>query len=78
VLGVLDQQGRPFTADDHRISNEIQAYWLSFMRTGNPNSGGLPTWPASRNDPLNVMVLGDRPGARLAVPGPDRAEVLRE
>ena len=45
VFGVLDQQGRPFTADDRRISEEMQAYWLNFMRTGNPNGSGLRIGP---------------------------------
>ncbi|MEO8315121.1 MAG: carboxylesterase family protein [Pseudomonadota bacterium] len=78
LFGVLDQQGRPFNAEDRRISEEVQAYWLNFMRTGNPNGKGLPSWPASRAGSMEVMWLGDRAGARPACSTPERAAVLRD
>ncbi len=78
VFGILDQQGRPFNAEDRRISEEVQAYWLNFMRTGNPNGKGLPTWGASRADALEVMGLGDKASSRPAASSPERATVLRE
>jgi para-nitrobenzyl esterase len=34
------------TPDDARVSAAIIAYWTSFVKTGNPNKGGLPEWPA--------------------------------
>ena len=37
---------RPFTAGDRQLSDEMQSYWVNFVKTGNPNDPGLPAWSA--------------------------------
>ena len=32
--------------EDARVSAAILGYWVSFVKTGNPNTRGLPVWPA--------------------------------
>ena len=34
------------TAADVQLSDTIQQYWINFAKTGNPNGGNLPNWPA--------------------------------
>jgi para-nitrobenzyl esterase len=34
------------TPDDARVSNALIDYWIHFIQTGNPNTAGLPRWPA--------------------------------
>jgi len=33
------------TPDDDKLSNALIAYWINFIKTGNPNSPSLPQWP---------------------------------
>jgi para-nitrobenzyl esterase len=35
-----------WTPDDYQVSKTMQAYFANFIKTGNPNGPGLPTWPA--------------------------------
>ena len=35
---------------DHEVSKTMQAYFVNFIKTGNPNGPGLPEWPAYRAD----------------------------
>jgi para-nitrobenzyl esterase len=35
---------------DHEVSKAMQAYFVNFIKTGNPNGGGLPQWPPYRAD----------------------------
>ena len=34
-----------WTPDDYKISKVMQEYFANFIKTGNPNSVGLPSWP---------------------------------
>ena len=34
-----------WTPDDHTVSATMQGYFENFIKTGNPNGGGLPEWP---------------------------------
>jgi para-nitrobenzyl esterase len=42
VFGTLSAPG----ADDTALSDSMQGYWARFARTGDPNGGGAPAWPA--------------------------------
>jgi para-nitrobenzyl esterase len=59
---------RPFTDDDRRISDALASYWVNFIKTGDPNDGRLPVWPAFDAEHPTVMELGDnfRPVAALS------------
>jgi para-nitrobenzyl esterase len=35
-----------WTPEDHKVSEEMQEYFANFIKTGNPNGGNLPHWPA--------------------------------
>src|ERR1019366_2646545 len=35
---------------DYEVSKTMQAYFVNFIKTGNPNGPGLPNWPAYRAD----------------------------
>jgi para-nitrobenzyl esterase len=35
-----------WTPEDYKVSKIMQRYFVNFIKTGNPNGKGLPTWPA--------------------------------
>ena len=46
ALGNLDTNVLyAWTDDDHRVSQMMEQYFANFVKTGNPNSRGLPDWP---------------------------------
>ena len=48
-----------WTDDDHKVSATMEDYFANFIKTGNPNGGSLPNWPAGEkntNEP-DVMVI---------------------
>jgi para-nitrobenzyl esterase len=51
AMGNLDLDKRyPWEPADYEVSKVMQAYFVNFIRTGNPNGPGLPQWPAYRAD----------------------------
>ncbi len=36
----------PWSAVDHRLSDDMATYWTNFAKYGNPNGPGVPHWPA--------------------------------
>ena len=59
VFGTLDTPDRPFTALDHKLSEQVQAYWLNFVRKGDPNGPGLPHWPELTTADKLILNIGD-------------------
>jgi para-nitrobenzyl esterase len=68
----LDQAPWPWRAEDRRLAETMATYWVNFVKTGNPNGAGSPTWPTLAGPAGPVLVLADQPTAGA----PDRPNAL--
>jgi para-nitrobenzyl esterase len=51
AMGNLDLDKRyTWEPADYEVSKVMQAYFVNFIKTGNPNGAGLVEWPAYRAD----------------------------
>ena len=75
VFGHLNQQALPWTSADRTLSDEMTTYWTNFAKHGDPNSAGIPEWPAFAGADPQVMRLTDPPHAG-SVPNLAGLEVL--
>ena len=41
----LAHEDAPWADDDFKLSEAMATYWSNFVKTGNPNSAGVPEWP---------------------------------
>jgi len=57
VFDNLRLMDRPWQPADRRVAREISAYWTDFAKTGNPNTKGLPEWPAFKVGDKTIMQL---------------------
>ena len=65
-------KNRPLTKEDENLAKIMSAYWVNFVRTGNPNGPGLPQWPAYDQKDAGVMLLDTKPVAGTL---PDKAGI---
>ncbi|MCQ2144644.1 MAG: carboxylesterase family protein [Bacteroidales bacterium] len=47
------------TPDAHVLENIMSSYWISFIKTGDPNTAGLPTWEPFTTDHQATMIFDD-------------------
>jgi para-nitrobenzyl esterase len=64
IFDTLHALRRPWTEADYRVSALLQAYWVNFIKTGNPNGGTLPKWTAFDRSRNEVMALSVAPHMR--------------
>lgn len=82
VFGTLDRlAGRPLTDTDRKVATVMQAYWLNFIKTGNPNGSGLDGQRLAAWRPFDpardeVMALDENPGMR-SITNPERTALWR-
>jgi para-nitrobenzyl esterase len=57
VFGTTTLLTREWGDADRRVTELMQAYWLQFAATGNPNREGLLSWPRFDNATPSVMRL---------------------
>jgi para-nitrobenzyl esterase len=51
AMGNLDLDKRyTWEPADYEVSKTMQAYFVNFVKTGNPNGSGVPEWPVYRPD----------------------------
>jgi para-nitrobenzyl esterase len=53
--------GATVAPEDKEVARMMNAYWVNFARTGNPNGTGLPKWPAyssKKNQILDIQADG--------------------
>ncbi len=48
---------RLYDGDDRTLSGIMSAYFVRFIKTGDPNGDGLPVWPASREADGKLLIL---------------------
>ena len=58
LYGNIPGDSKLFNDRDRELSHEMLSYYRNFIRTGNPNDGALPEWPASAGTD-EVMEFGE-------------------
>ncbi|OJJ98573.1 hypothetical protein ASPACDRAFT_53400 [Aspergillus aculeatus ATCC 16872] len=66
-----------WTSTDYAIADRMRAYWANFIKTGNPNGDGLPTWDPSKKN-ATTMWLGDSWGMGATAESQARINLIRD
>jgi para-nitrobenzyl esterase len=59
VMRTLDAELETVSERDREVSELMNAYWVQFAKTGNPNRESLPDWPAYTEAQPWVIEFGD-------------------
>ena len=57
-----------WTADDYAISEVFVKFFVNFIKTGNPNGLGLPTWSPINGKPVAPVMMIDRQSRQEILP----------
>lgn len=64
------------TSEDQVLSEQMMSYWANFVRSGNPNRNGLPSWPVYELRDPHILILDAHP--RSAPEESTRFQFLRK
>ncbi|MES2263685.1 MAG: carboxylesterase family protein [Pseudomonadota bacterium] len=81
VFDTLGASYPAISAQDQQMAKQIQDYWVSFVKTGNPNGGDRPQWPAYevRSDRLfDFSAAGPTKSAAVADPWKARMDLVEQ
>jgi para-nitrobenzyl esterase len=59
-LGDFSVDPDTYSEQDARLSKAMNAAWVRFAKTGDPNGPGLPSWPRFSNGKEGYMEFGDQ------------------
>jgi para-nitrobenzyl esterase len=63
-LDVLKFSDRPWQPVDHELAKTMSAYWVNFVKSGDPNGEGLPEWPAYSVRSKKIINFSDEVAAK--------------
>jgi len=75
VLHNLDSIQRAWEPVDRSLEKMMSAYWVQFVKTGDPNLPGLPSWGSFSNKDPQSMIFGDTISAKH-LPNKDALDFL--
>ena len=67
---------RGWRDEDRQVAAQVSSYWVNFVKTGNPNSPGLPEWKAFDPADPSTMHLGVTSGFQPICPSPEAWNLL--
>ncbi len=55
----------PWRKLDYQVSETMESYFANFIKTGNPNGGNLPRWPAVKPETPDPTVMLIKPDSKI-------------
>ena len=71
VFDNTDGDASQFEEIDRTVSGAMAAAWVRFAKTGNPNGGDSPQWPAYRSPDYRLLDFGDAVTVRSNARSPE-------
>jgi para-nitrobenzyl esterase len=64
ALHTLNKWNRPWQNSDYQVERTMSAYWINFVKTGNPNGKNVPEWNPFQKELQMIMEFGQKPVLR--------------